>query len=73
MYFMSTRSSEGAREHNCTGDLPGTLLESRGDRMGSCGGRYTFLPREHAAKERQSTRKVKFLMMKDVIVGFGSC
>ena len=35
MYFMSTRSSVGVREQSSTGDLPGTLVESKGDRRGS--------------------------------------
>ena len=34
MYLMSTRSSEGDREQISTGDLPGTLVESRGDMRG---------------------------------------
>lgn len=36
MYLISTRSSEGDKEHISTGDLPGTLLESRGIMSGSC-------------------------------------
>jgi len=34
MYVMFTRSSEGDREQISTGDLPGTLVESRGDTRG---------------------------------------
>ena len=39
MYWMSTKSLGGDREHISTGDLPRTFVESSRDRSGSCAGR----------------------------------